>query len=274
MYGLLFGLTALALFWFRKAVISRKNSARIEWVTKNLSELSEVRELTADFRDKVLTREESTVTHTVTVKSKAQFDSFDARSTMRDMVSGDVAAFEKHLGTLSRKLGAGLDYRDKRRELVSRALNRHDYPESLFKSQTEWNVFVGNLFWNNSNLDPADSVVFVLRYSYTSPAGKRHYQSRYSFDLENMRKICIEARRGITYKESAVFQRSLVTPSLRFAVMKRDGYRCQICGRTQSDGVKLVVDHIKPLARGGKTTMDNLQTLCYECNSGKSDKYM
>ena len=37
-------------------------------------------------------------------------------------------------------------------------------------------------------------------------------------------------------------------------------------------GVKLHVDHIIPITRGGKTVMSNLQTLCERCNVGKSNK--
>ncbi len=38
-------------------------------------------------------------------------------------------------------------------------------------------------------------------------------------------------------------------------------------------GVKLHVDHIKPVSRGGKSVMSNLQTLCEDCNCGKGNKY-
>lgn len=36
---------------------------------------------------------------------------------------------------------------------------------------------------------------------------------------------------------------------------------------------KLHVDHIIPIAKGGKTVKENLRTLCEECNWGKRDKY-
>jgi len=68
-------------------------------------------------------------------------------------------------------------------------------------------------------------------------------------------------------------QRKLVTPSLRYDIMKRDGFRCVICGRRADDGVKLHVDHIKPVSKGGKSTPSNLRTLCQDCNLGKSAKF-
>lgn len=75
-------------------------------------------------------------------------------------------------------------------------------------------------------------------------------------------------------KEGAEGQRRAMTDSLRYNVMKRDGFRCVLCGRNASeDGVKLHVDHIRPVSKGGKTEMSNLRTLCDQCNWGKSDKY-
>ena len=56
--------------------------------------------------------------------------------------------------------------------------------------------------------------------------------------------------------------------------MKRDNYKCRICGASQEDGARLHVDHIIPIAKGGKSVMSNLQTLCESCNMGKSDKLM
>ena len=55
----------------------------------------------------------------------------------------------------------------------------------------------------------------------------------------------------------------------RFAILKRDGYRCQICGRSAGDRVTLEVDHIVPRALGGETIASNLWTLCFDCNRGK-----
>ncbi len=67
-------------------------------------------------------------------------------------------------------------------------------------------------------------------------------------------------------------ERALLTESLRYDILRRDGFRCQICGATARDGVKLHVDHIVPVSKGGKTEPKNLRTLCDRCNLGKSNK--
>ena len=67
-------------------------------------------------------------------------------------------------------------------------------------------------------------------------------------------------------------QRNRMTPTLRLAILERDKFRCCYCGRNAYDGVKLHVDHIVPVSKGGKTIKGNLQTLCEECNIAKRDK--
>ena len=62
-----------------------------------------------------------------------------------------------------------------------------------------------------------------------------------------------------------------VSRRTRYEVMKRDGFRCQICGKAVDDDVTLHVDHIIPLAKGGSNAKNNLRTLCDGCNLGKSD---
>lgn len=63
---------------------------------------------------------------------------------------------------------------------------------------------------------------------------------------------------------------------LRFLVNRRDRFTCRACGRSPAThpGVVLHVDHIVPWSKGGETVLENLQTLCMECNIGKSDLSM
>lgn len=58
---------------------------------------------------------------------------------------------------------------------------------------------------------------------------------------------------------------------LKYAVLQRDESTCQRCGANihNTPNVKLVIDHKIPVELGGATTIDNLWTLCYECNGGK-----
>jgi Homing endonuclease associated repeat/HNH endonuclease len=64
-----------------------------------------------------------------------------------------------------------------------------------------------------------------------------------------------------------------VPPRLRFRVFQRDRFKCVACGRSPATHLSIVLhaDHIKPVTLGGKTTLENLQTLCESCNLGKGD---
>ena len=68
-------------------------------------------------------------------------------------------------------------------------------------------------------------------------------------------------------------ERKSVGKKLRFEVFKRDGFRCQYCGRCAPD-VILEVDHIKPVAAGGKNSLMNLVTSCRDCNRGKGKRQL
>jgi hypothetical protein len=65
-----------------------------------------------------------------------------------------------------------------------------------------------------------------------------------------------------------------VEPSIRtrFLVFKRDQFTCVFCGRSGL-GVRLEVDHKIPLSKGGSNRIENLQTLCFECNRGKGNDF-
>lgn len=66
------------------------------------------------------------------------------------------------------------------------------------------------------------------------------------------------------------YSREPIPAGLRFAVLNRDGFRCAYCGRGKADGVLLHIDHLVPVARGGRSELDNLVTACASCNLGKS----
>lgn len=67
-------------------------------------------------------------------------------------------------------------------------------------------------------------------------------------------------------------ERGKVSNKMRFAIYERDGYCCCMCGRYYEQGLE--IDHIIPIAKGGKSTCDNLQTLCRSCNKKKGTEIL
>lgn len=69
----------------------------------------------------------------------------------------------------------------------------------------------------------------------------------------------------------SVTERKNLSKSMRFGIFGRDQFACRYCGKAPPE-VKLVVDHIVPVSRGGTNDETNLITSCESCNQGKSDK--
>jgi len=57
---------------------------------------------------------------------------------------------------------------------------------------------------------------------------------------------------------------------IRLKAFKRDNFTCIKCG-FKGDVINLIGDHIKPIALGGEEfDVDNVQTLCSECDKKKT----
>lgn len=68
-------------------------------------------------------------------------------------------------------------------------------------------------------------------------------------------------------------KRKTIGKTLRFEVFKRDKFTCQYCGGKAPD-VVLHVDHMRPVADGGKNDIMNLVTSCAGCNGGKGARLL
>jgi len=69
-------------------------------------------------------------------------------------------------------------------------------------------------------------------------------------------------------------KRRTLNNSLRYDIMKKDNFKCRLCGNSPAidSSVTLEIDHKIPLTKGGLNSIDNLQTTCKKCNSGKMNK--
>lgn len=111
-------------------------------------------------------------------------------------------------------------------------------------------------------------------FQYTSPGGNTSRQYNIVMDLDNLNKFVVYLSEKIKYKKSAAGQRALMTSKLRREIKERDHFTCQHCGvsLSQEPHLLLEIDHIVPVSKGGLTTEDNLQTLCWRCNRSKGAK--
>ena len=63
---------------------------------------------------------------------------------------------------------------------------------------------------------------------------------------------------------------------LRFRVLRRDTFKCVLCGDNPPVNPKCVlhVDRVIPWSKGGETVIGNLRTLCATCNVGRSNHFL
>lgn len=101
---------------------------------------------------------------------------------------------------------------------------------------------------------------------------KQHFNSGEILNLIDR----INNKNGKFYLDDGIWnsicrvERGKVSNKLRFYILNRDHNRCKYCGSTRN----LEIDHIIPIAKGGKSISDNLQVLCHRCNKKKgSDIY-
>ena len=72
----------------------------------------------------------------------------------------------------------------------------------------------------------------------------------------------------ITGNERAISMRAF-PESDKLVMYERQKHKCAICGK-EKDISEMHGDHIKPWSKGGRTTLENGQMLCTECNLRKS----
>lgn len=124
-----------------------------------------------------------------------------------------------------------------------------------------------------ANID--ESVLTVeYKFCYTSGGGMAQRSFTVPMTEENIVELIKMLESKLTAKAFAKEQRALMTKKLREYIKKRDNFTCCNCGNSihKEPNLLLEIDHIIPVAKGGCTVEDNLQTLCWKCNRAKSDK--
>ncbi|MBR4291942.1 MAG: HNH endonuclease [Oscillospiraceae bacterium] len=111
-------------------------------------------------------------------------------------------------------------------------------------------------------------------FMYTSSGGNASTQCDVTMNIENLNQFVLYLSELVKFRKSAAGQRALMTSKLRQAIKERDGFSCKYCGASvaKEPNLLLEIDHIVPVSKGGLTTEDNLQTLCWRCNRSKGAK--
>ena len=133
-------------------------------------------------------------------------------------------------------------------------------------------------FYSRLGFANVDESVLTVEYkfAYTSGGGMAQRSFTVPMTEENIVELIKVLESKLTAKAFAKEQRALMTKKLRDYIKKRDNFTCCNCGNStyKEPNLLLEIDHIIPVAKGGCTVEDNLQTLCWKCNRAKSDKIL
>ena len=131
-------------------------------------------------------------------------------------------------------------------------------------------------FYSRLGFATIDESVLTVEYkfSYTSNGGLAQRSFTVPMTEETIAELIKVLENKLTASAFAQEQRTLMTKKLREFIKNRDNFTCCLCGNSThvEPNLLLEIDHIIPVAKGGETVEDNLQTLCWKCNRAKSDK--
>jgi len=170
-------------------------------------------------------------------------------------------------------------------ESVSRfeaAVNNLKQRESSIKSSFNPPAFIlkhyEGEFKSQVGLDLAPVEVPYPQYSfeYVSAGGNSSQRTVITLDTRTIDALINMLAERIRFRQSAAGQRALMTANFRNLIKARDNYACRYCqvSLAQEPHLLLEVDHVIPVSKGGLSTAENLQTLCWRCNRSKSNKIL
>ncbi len=114
----------------------------------------------------------------------------------------------------------------------------------------------------------------TFTFRYISSGGNSGSQFNIVFDIPMIERFVNYLSESVKFQKSTAGQRRLMTPKLRSSIIERDNHTCMLCKNStyNEPNLLLEVDHIIPIAKGGLTSEENLQTLCWKCNRHKGSK--
>ena len=155
--------------------------------------------------------------------------------------------------------GGRMSTHDIAREILIYDISQIEYYENVV------NNMVGRVLRNRGVVEKKKEVYELVAYDLLTD------EDRQLIVEECDRKIdAFIQKRGLNVWEHRRKNRRPVPGSIRYEVLKRANFRCELCG-ISADEKALEVDHITPKNRFGEDSINNYQALCYTCNAQKRD---
>ena len=130
---------------------------------------------------------------------------------------------------------------------------------------------VGRVLTSNQIVEPIKDGSRTVGYRLTEPLNTAAADSQHLIAACNAKISEYIERRGGEIWQHRSNASGYVPGSVRYDVLKRARYRCELCGASAED-IALQVDHIIPRNKGGQDDLSNFQALCMTCNTNKRDR--
>lgn len=172
-------------------------------------------------------------------------------------------------------------------QLVEELETLRDAKQIIENYKVEYQQYLGDVpafimgndeagFYSRLGFTTIDESVLAVEYkfSYTSGGGMAQRSFSVPMTEDTIAELIKVLESKLTASAFAKEQRTLMTKKLREFIKTRDNFTCCSWGNSTNiePNLLLEIDHIIPVAKGGRTVEDNLQTLCWKCNRAKSDK--
>lgn len=152
-------------------------------------------------------------------------------------------------------------------------VGKNDTPDKIKNKvvDTLLDVDTKNLFELMPTLSRTQCVKFLNRWK----ADKKRDAYEKEAKISKFRNFELDNKFTKEFIASSEFLKTMQWAKLRMKVLVESEGKCECCGSTAQDGVKICVDHVKPRKFFPELalTQGNLQVLCDLCNLGKGNNF-
>lgn len=152
---------------------------------------------------------------------------------------------------------------------IARALLSYDQSQVEYYALRTKNM-VGRVLTANGVVQPIKSGRQITGYELNTVALTDSDRHELLALCERRLAKFLEQRGGSVWQHRSGAD-GYVPGSVRYEVLKRAKYRCELCG-AHEDQAALHIDHIIPRSKGGSDDISNFQSLCVTCNTSKRDR--
>lgn len=260
-FFLIFILPIIIYNFIIKRIINKEN----EVVSKTSKKIQKITKLNESYQFKDIKRKKRNIIERE--YSRKSLDRVTGKSIINYHLDNNINGIRTDLENAIFNITLLEKYnKDVEKVLQSESINNSKYSTKKFKMVEE--RVLRSIIYKKENF----MITLKIEVYYRSNGGNVYDNKKRKYLFNDLVFVYNEWNRGNKFEETINQERKIMNDYIRYNVLKRDNFSCQICGITAKDGAKLQVDHIIPVSKGGKTVMSNLQTLCERCNIGKSNK--